>query len=467
MNHSFDAPPSTSSFYSSTTTPFQSTAGYSGAICLFLLAFSNYFFLAQNPLNITITAEQSLIFSVAICVLVMLIHEVIQRRRFNRARAKNSSPQMANPNPKTRSHFQLIKSCLFRYVIYLGLIALPWLIISQHYYFQDSSFNSTRLLYTYLLYLYLFLGLPYIYLTLRLKPAYHYELNDYALLTLIGVKSLFFTPLLNRLRGHRSTSLYKNRRIKKIALVFLVNFFFLTLMSKFLLLEYQQFAWALGEIISDNFGQQRFFVQYHTIYLLCFHLIFIIDVGLAIIGYSIASRWLDNRTKSVDMTFYGWFVVLLCYPPMNAGFTDQFIGYGRIQTEQLITSEIGLMIIMPLILTCFFVYVWATAALGFKFSNLTNRGVVHIGPYGWFRHPAYTSKNLAWWIDNTYVLSNIWAALALLAWNVIYLLRGLTEEQHLQKDKHYLAYQKKVPGRFFPYFKGLFNFSKTVRQSAR
>ena len=176
------------------------------------------------------------------------------------------------------------------------------------------------------------------------------------------------------------------------------------------MLEYQSFSRALDSIMSIGFTSKTFFSQYHTVYLLLYHLIFVVDVGLAIIGYSIASRWLGNRTKTVDMSFSGWFFVLLCYPPMNSGFTDQFIGYGRIQTEQLLTSEMALMIIMPIILACFFVYVWATAALGFKFSNLTNRGIINHGPYQFLRHPAYSMKNLAWWIDNSHVLSNIWAA---------------------------------------------------------
>ena len=44
------------------------------------------------------------------------------------------------------------------------------------------------------------------------------------------------------------------------------------------------------------------------------------------------------------------------------------------------------------------VFAWSSVALGFKASNLTNRGIVSRGPYAFVRHPAYAAKNLAWWI---------------------------------------------------------------------
>ena len=43
------------------------------------------------------------------------------------------------------------------------------------------------------------------------------------------------------------------------------------------------------------------------------------------------------------------------------------------------------------------VYAWATVAFGFRFSNLTHRGILTHGPYAWTKHPAYVSKNLFWW----------------------------------------------------------------------
>ncbi len=226
-------------------------------------------------------------------------------------------------------------------------------------------------------------------------------------------------------------------------------------MTKFLSLEYNAFHFAMVKIFEGSFTFYSTLEKFHTWYQLIFHLIFYIDVGVAIIGYTVATRWLNNRTKSVDMSLYGWFVVLLCYPPMNNGFTEQFIGYGRFDTQAIFTSEIIQMTLMCLILLSYSIYVWATLALGFKFSNLTNRGIISHGPYRYIRHPAYTSKNIAWWLDNTHILSNIWAATALFIWNVIYALRAITEENHLNKDKDYKLYINKVRNRFMPDFSSI------------
>ena len=45
------------------------------------------------------------------------------------------------------------------------------------------------------------------------------------------------------------------------------------------------------------------------------------------------------------------------------------------------------------------IYAWATVAFGFRFSNLTHRGILTHGPYAFVRHPAYLSKNLFWMIS--------------------------------------------------------------------
>lgn len=222
-------------------------------------------------------------------------------------------------------------------------------------------------------------------------------------------------------------------------------------MIKFLGIEFNEFDKAASMVASLNLNDKSsFFDKYNAWYLMLYHLLFIVDVSLAIIGYTVASRWLDNRTRSVDMTMGGWIVAIMCYPPLNSGFTAQFINYNIPETHAVITSEIGKMIIMTLNLLLITIYVWATVAFSFKFSNLTNRGIVTTGPYSIVRHPAYIAKNMLWWLENTFVLSNFWAAAALSAWNIIYILRALTEERHLKKDPKYQAYCKQVKYRFIP-----------------
>ncbi len=56
------------------------------------------------------------------------------------------------------------------------------------------------------------------------------------------------------------------------------------------------------------------------------------------------------------------------------------------------------------------VFSWASIALGFKASNLTNRGIVTHGPYAFVRHPAYAAKNLAWWLGALPTVGMMFAA---------------------------------------------------------
>ena len=104
---------------------------------------------------------------------------------------------------------------------------------------------------------------------------------------------------------------------------------------------------------------------------------------------------------------------------------------------------------------------WASIALGFKCSNLTNRGIVTHGPYAFVRHPAYAAKNLAWWLGALPMLGMMMATgswksigyslLALFGWTTIYALRAITEERHLLLSNNgYAEYAQKVRWRFVP-----------------
>jgi protein-S-isoprenylcysteine O-methyltransferase Ste14 len=107
------------------------------------------------------------------------------------------------------------------------------------------------------------------------------------------------------------------------------------------------------------------------------------------------------------------------------------------------------------------IFAWSSVSLGFKASNLTNRGIVTHGPYRFVRHPAYAAKNLAWWLGALPTLGLLlfagnWKGLAyslvaLLGWSTIYVLRALTEERHLRLlDNGYSQYAQQVCWRFVP-----------------
>ncbi|HEY5807323.1 MAG TPA: isoprenylcysteine carboxylmethyltransferase family protein [Povalibacter sp.] len=190
-----------------------------------------------------------------------------------------------------------------------------------------------------------------------------------------------------------------------------------------------------------------------------FQLILFVDTLLFTLGYIVELPALNNRIRSVDPTFFGWFICLACYPPFNE-FTMRFLQWQSSDFPQFNNDLVHLAVNITLLVSLA-IFSWASIALGFKASNLTNRGIVTHGPYAYVRHPAYTAKNLAWWlgalptIGMTIAIGN-WQAiaymlLALIGWTGIYALRAITEERHLlMADNGYAEYMRKVRWRFIP-----------------
>ncbi len=179
-----------------------------------------------------------------------------------------------------------------------------------------------------------------------------------------------------------------------------------------------------------------------------------VDVGFAVVGYSLTFRLLDAHMRSAEPTMLGWAVCIACYQPFWATIERMYLHYedglswGRWLSETPIVHGIW----GGAILACTFVYVWATVTFGLRFSNLTHRGVLTFGPYRLLRHPAYVSKNLSWWLISIpfIPMDGDWASvarncIALLCLNGIYTMRAVTEERHLGRDPAYTDYQARTP----------------------
>jgi protein-S-isoprenylcysteine O-methyltransferase Ste14 len=194
----------------------------------------------------------------------------------------------------------------------------------------------------------------------------------------------------------------------------------------------QPWTWSRGEL-SWGLG-------------LAYDIIFAVDCGWALFGYATESRWLGNKTRSVEPTAFGWMVCLACYPPYN-----NVLGtYLPLDNGPLvIASEDVKLALRAATVLLFAIYASATVSFGFRFSNLTNRGIVSRGPYRLVRHPAYLCKCTAWWLEHIPTITLTKAFFLTLLCGV-YALRAWTEERHLGMDPEYRAYKKKVPWIFIP-----------------
>jgi protein-S-isoprenylcysteine O-methyltransferase Ste14 len=182
---------------------------------------------------------------------------------------------------------------------------------------------------------------------------------------------------------------------------------------------------------------------------LAYDIAFFVDCGWALMGYSMESRWLGNKTRSVEPTLLGWAAALSCYPPYNNVLGTYLplengkpVFTGSSAENWLLALRFGTVFL-------FMIYATATVAFGFKFSNLTNRGIVSRGPYRFIRHPAYVCKCCAWWLEHIPTLT-ITKAFFLTLLCCVYALRAWTEERHLSQDPEYREYKRKVPWVIFP-----------------
>ncbi len=246
---------------------------------------------------------------------------------------------------------------------------------------------------------------------------------------------------------------------RQAALALLLKFFFAPLMIN----------WCLGHIgdmtnsvvnvwnsIQDGASGRVLFDS--ALFWACFQLILFVDTLLFTLGYILETPALRNRILSVDPTFFGWFVCLACYPPFN-GFTGQLFPWQSSDFPSF-GNDVAHFTANICILVAMAIFSWASISLGFKASNLTNRGIVTHGPYAYVRHPAYAAKNLAWWIGAIPGLMAVFTVdgfpvapffIGLFGWTAIYVLRALTEERHLlMLDNGYAQYMRTVKWRFLP-----------------
>lgn len=180
-------------------------------------------------------------------------------------------------------------------------------------------------------------------------------------------------------------------------------------------------------------------------------LLFVVDVQMAMVGYLVTLKPLDAQIRSANPYVSGWLAALICYPPFILMGDNGPLNY-HVNTADwgywLDGHPIVLWVWGGWLVFLTGVYAWATVIFGLRFSNLTYRGVITNGPYGFTRHPAYVSKNLFWWFATMPFLvtsgsfTDIIRNTAIMAMvSGVYYWRAKTEEKHLlSEDEKYREY---------------------------
>ncbi|HZT19624.1 MAG TPA: isoprenylcysteine carboxylmethyltransferase family protein [Dongiaceae bacterium] len=180
-----------------------------------------------------------------------------------------------------------------------------------------------------------------------------------------------------------------------------------------------------------------------------YNFLYTIDVVFASLGYLMTLRVSDSHIRSTDPTTLGWLVTLICYRPFGDLLYD-LLPYEAstpyFGTWLRADHPVLYWIFGSTTLVCLTIYAASSMLFGYRFSNLTHRGILTNGPYRLTKHPQYLFKNISWWLIAVPFASAggteaaVRACLMLAAYNFIYFMRARTEERHLSRDPTYVAY---------------------------
>ncbi|MEE8444748.1 MAG: isoprenylcysteine carboxylmethyltransferase family protein, partial [Alphaproteobacteria bacterium] len=195
--------------------------------------------------------------------------------------------------------------------------------------------------------------------------------------------------------------------------------------------------------------------------------LFLTDLCFGALGYIFTLRFVGTHIRSANPYLSAWVAALVCYPPFILMGSGGPLDYrdGLEWSFWLENNEAALWLCGGAVVLLSAFYVWATVIFGLRFSNLTHRGIITNGPYRLTKHPAYISKNIAWWLVQLPFLATAGADVAarncvlLLLVNLIYYVRAKTEEKHLLGDPVYREYAEwigkhglvaRITARIFP-----------------
>lgn len=364
-------------------------------------------------------------------------------------------PTLSQLRPKNgyKPKFEnLLIAAAYRWFAWLLLLAVGFVVYNVIPHYQSPWYQDFRDSYFRVMILWLAFGFFYHFFSLKYRAGVSWDRKDPAVYVLMVIRHLWRRLTRKAKPISKPSLIWESERARKTFLGLLVKAFFLPIMTSFFFSGAKNTIemWHnLANLLrhADSWTIQ-FYASFTALYKFLIESLLLIDVTIAVLGYTLTTRWLNNGISSVDQTGLGWLTCLACYRPFN-DLTERYFPWPTTDISTLADTPIKLML-MTLVLGLLAIYVWATMAFGLRFSNLTYRGVISKGPYQFIRHPAYAAKSAAWWVEFLPSFSNLTAVLYMASWTLLYYLRAYTEERHLLQFKDYRAYVARVRWRFIP-----------------
>ncbi len=340
---------------------------------------------------------------------------------------------------RTTPWARMLRRALARYLVWGMLLLLALVFFAHHPYYRGLPHTQAFL--EALWRLYLPFGLPYFLITLRLRASRAEDFHDPAVRVIHLLRATMGRGRVDRRRAWRAPG---NR---KVLLNLLLRAYFIPVMVG-------QVAVNLDQAIAleASWGTQG-----HLALLFWFSsLLWAADAIAASAAYGLESRWMENRSRSVDRTLSGWLVCLACYAPANQ-VTALIFPFGPNVAAQAPESLLlagpewilGYKLLETALLTGL---IYSDLSLGPSGANLTFKRLQWRGPYALVRHPATSCKLSFWWLQSL-VYGAFWSPMWLLGmagWSGLYIARCLTEERHLSQYGEYRWYMARVRHRFIP-----------------
>ena len=343
---------------------------------------------------------------------------------------------------------RLIKQVFARYLVWLVIIFTGQLLYHNLPYYSSERFHANFMFFDQLLTAYLIVGVPYFVVSLILKSSRQEDFYDPAI-RLLHIGKQLLIALIKEEKNQAAYLVLRNKYNRKVLLNLAMRAYFIPIMV----------IQVLGTTLSNLDMLNRLSDDNHILNFLYFATTFLwlMDIINATLAYCLESRWLENRSRSIDMTITGWLVCFCCYEPLN-GITSTIFPFApSVAThnpQDLIVADLNFLIAFKIVEIVFLCgHIYSDLSLGPSIANITLKKLQTRGPYSLIRHPGTTTK-LLYWLSQSIMYKQFWTLRIVYGysmWAAIYVARALTEERHLKKYPQYREYMKNVKYRFFPW----------------